>query len=140
MFEVGRMCVKIAGRDAGKKCVVVDVLDENNVLIDGETRRRKCNTKHLEPLNKTISIDAKAEHASIIDAFNKEGLSTRNTKAKEKTERPKKVRKQKVKQEKPKAEKKAAKTDAKKAKEEAKTEAKDEVPKAEENKEESAKE
>ena len=47
MIEIGRLCVKIAGRDAGKKCVVVDVVNDNTVLIDGETRRRNCNIKHL---------------------------------------------------------------------------------------------
>jgi len=43
----GRICVKTAGRDAGLKCVIVDVLDDKFVLIDGETRRRKCNILHL---------------------------------------------------------------------------------------------
>ena len=28
MIEVGRVCVKIAGRDAGKKCAVIKVLDD----------------------------------------------------------------------------------------------------------------
>ncbi len=29
--EVGRVCMKLAGREAGKKCVVVDVIDKNFV-------------------------------------------------------------------------------------------------------------
>ena len=41
MIEVGRLCVKIAGRDAGKKCVITELIDEKLVMIDGETRRRK---------------------------------------------------------------------------------------------------
>ena len=53
MFEIGRLCVKIAGRDAGLKCLVVEVIDDNYVLIDGQTRRRKCNIKHLEPVSYT---------------------------------------------------------------------------------------
>ena len=52
MLTVGRLCIKIAGRDAGKQCVIVDVLDHNKVLIDGLTRRRPCNILHLEPMNK----------------------------------------------------------------------------------------
>ena len=56
MYKVGRLCVKLAGRDAGKKCVIVDVLKDNYVMIDGATRRRKCNIAHLEPLDKCIKI------------------------------------------------------------------------------------
>ena len=41
MIDVGRVCVKIAGRDAGKKAVVVEKIDSNFVLIDGQTRRRR---------------------------------------------------------------------------------------------------
>ncbi len=50
MTEVGTVCLKIAGRDAGMKAVVVEKLDKEFVLIDGQVRRRKCNIKHLEPL------------------------------------------------------------------------------------------
>ena len=47
MFEIGKTCLKIAGRDAGKLAVIIDVLDETYVMIDGEVRRRKCNIYHL---------------------------------------------------------------------------------------------
>ena len=57
MIEIGRLCLKIAGRDAGKKCLIVDILDHKFVLIDGETRRRKCNALHLEPMNQSIKIE-----------------------------------------------------------------------------------
>jgi len=93
MFEVGRLCVKIAGRDAGKKCVIIDVLESNHVLIDGETRRRKCNVVHLEPLDETIDISKKASHESVIAEFKKLKLNTRETKPKQKTERPRRKRK-----------------------------------------------
>ena len=29
MMEVGRLCVKIAGRDAGMSCLIVDILKDN---------------------------------------------------------------------------------------------------------------
>jgi len=45
MFEIGRVCVKIAGRDAGKTAIVVDKASGERVLIDGNVRRRKCNIK-----------------------------------------------------------------------------------------------
>ena len=100
MIEIGRLCIKIAGRDAGKKCVIVEVLDDSNVMIDGETRRRKCNTKHLEPLNETVKIKAKADHATIIAEFKKLGIELKETKPKKAADKPKKVRKCKVKEEK----------------------------------------
>ena len=69
MIEVGRVCVKIAGRDAGLKCVIVDVLGKNTVLVDGQTRRRKCNMAHLEPLAQTLKIDKGASHEKVVSAF-----------------------------------------------------------------------
>ncbi|PIY59994.1 50S ribosomal protein L14e, partial [Candidatus Woesearchaeota archaeon CG_4_10_14_0_8_um_filter_47_5] len=60
MITVGRVCMKIAGRDANRICVVVEVIDEHFVMIDGQTRRRKCNILHLEPLQKTVDIAAGA--------------------------------------------------------------------------------
>jgi len=65
MIEIGRICVKTAGRDAGLKCVIVDVLDNKFVLIDGETRRRKCNILHLELLKDTVKIKKNISHESV---------------------------------------------------------------------------
>ncbi|MDH5780930.1 MAG: 50S ribosomal protein L14e, partial [Candidatus Bathyarchaeota archaeon] len=33
--EVGRICVKIAGGEAGRRCVIVDVIDKNFMLVTG---------------------------------------------------------------------------------------------------------
>jgi len=96
MIELGRLCLKIAGRDAGKKCIVIDILDNNYVLIDGETRRRKCNISHLEPLDVVIEVKKKASHDEIKTEFKKLGLNVLETKPKPKTERPKKVKGKKV--------------------------------------------
>ena len=93
MIEVGRLCIKTAGRDAGLKCVIVDVLDDKFVLIDGETRRRKCNILHLEPLKDTIKIKKNASHESIKKEFETLGLKVMETKPKPKTDRPRKKRK-----------------------------------------------
>jgi large subunit ribosomal protein L14e len=97
MFDVGRVCVKIAGRDAGKKCVVVEVIDDKNVLIDGMTRRRKCNKIHLEPLNQKLDLEKNASHDDVAKAFKQLGLEVRTTKPKQKTEKPKPVARGKVK-------------------------------------------
>ncbi len=34
-IEVGRVCVKLNGRETGLKCVIVDVIDKNFVLVTG---------------------------------------------------------------------------------------------------------
>src|SRR3989338_6823552 len=93
MIEIGRLAIKIAGRDAGLKCGVVEILGDNFVLIDGETRRRKCNIMHIEPLKEKIDIKKGASHADISKEFEKLGLKPRDTTQKEKTQKPAKKRK-----------------------------------------------
>jgi large subunit ribosomal protein L14e len=74
MVDIGRVCVKIAGRDAGKKCVVIDVLGKEMVMIEGETRRRKCNVAHIEPLDKKVDIKKGASHEDVMAALKSAGL------------------------------------------------------------------
>lgn len=122
MFSIGRICMKIAGRDAGKYCVVVDNMEEPYVMIDGMTRKKRCNKKHLEVLSKTVSIKKGADTATIIASLKKEGFAIADKKAstkerKEKTQRPikQKIKKEKpVKQKKPKQQAKSAEKETKK--------------------------
>lgn len=93
MIEIGRLCVKTAGRDAGKKCLIIDILDGNYVLIDGETRRRKCNIMHIEPLSQKIEIKKNASHDEVAKVLKEIGLEARQTKPKKKTKKPLKKRK-----------------------------------------------
>lgn len=94
MFQVGRLCTKIAGRDADKKCVIVDVLDNGYVMIDGETRRRKCNIVHLIPTAQQFDLSKNAPREDVKALFKKElEISLTDTKPKESKERPKQVRK-----------------------------------------------
>jgi len=86
MFEIGRLCVKIAGRDAGLKCIVIDKIDDNYVLIDGQTRRRKCNIKHLEPIDKVLKVKKGLAHDEVLKELKKEGIEI-----KEKVKRKKKT-------------------------------------------------
>lgn len=90
MFSVGRVCLKIAGRDAGKKCVIVKHVEGKFYLVDGETRRRKCNTLHLEPLDEVLDIKENASHEEVMKALGKDHVAK---KSKAKTEKPKAVRK-----------------------------------------------
>ena len=93
MIEIGRLVVKTAGRDAGKKALIIDILDDKFVLIDGETRRRKCNVLHIEPLNQVINIEKNASHEDVAKALDEFGLKARVTKPKPKTQKPLKKRK-----------------------------------------------
>lgn len=57
VMEVGRVCVKLAGHEAGKRCVIVDVLDNVYVVVSGPgVKRRRCNIAHLEPLEQKVEI------------------------------------------------------------------------------------
>ncbi len=95
MFEVGRVCVKLAGRDADKKCVVVKVVDAHTVLIDGETRRRNCNVRHLLPLEETLELKEGADHAAVVAAFEKLGIALPSSQPRKTGPRPRAVRKKK---------------------------------------------
>lgn len=93
MIEIGRIVVKTAGRDAGKKAVIIDILDGKFVLIDGETRRRKCNVLHIEPLNQVVKIEKNAGHEEVSKVLKELGIEARVTKPKPKTQKPKAKRK-----------------------------------------------
>ena len=92
-IEIGRLCVKIAGRDAGKKCVIIDILDDHYVMIDGETRRRRCNILHLEPLSQSLKVEKDATHGDVARALKEIGIEARATKPKPATQKPKAKRK-----------------------------------------------
>jgi large subunit ribosomal protein L14e len=120
MYSIGRICVKTAGRDAGKYCVIIEQIDNDYVMIDGETRRRKCNIDHLEPTDKTVELKKGADNKAVVSALNDAGIHAVEKKEdkvkKEKTNRPKKenLKKEKaVKSAKKDKEKKEAKKDKK---------------------------
>jgi large subunit ribosomal protein L14e len=78
-IEVGRICVKTYGREAGRKCVIIDIVDENFVLVTGPkkisgVRRRRANINHIEPLDKRISIEKGASDEEVMKELEKEGL------------------------------------------------------------------
>ena len=56
-IEVGRICIKTAGREAGEECVIIDIIDKNFVEVVGvNVKNRRCNIKHLEPTEKKLSL------------------------------------------------------------------------------------
>jgi len=113
-LEVGRVCMKIGGRESGKYAVVLKKMSDAFVLITGPkiltgVKRRRCNIEHLEPLQYVLEIKEDAPEEEVVAAFDKAGLVTKfelkrpsagEMKA-EKT-KPEKVEKQKKEEEKPK--------------------------------------
>jgi large subunit ribosomal protein L14e len=73
-IEIGRVCVKLSGREAGRKCVIVDVVDKSFVLVTGPkkvsgVRRRRANTNHVEPLQDKIDINRGASDEEVEEAL-----------------------------------------------------------------------
>ena len=121
MLDVGRVCLKIAGRSAGKYCVIVEVVDKTFVLIDGQIKRKRCNIMHLEPTKDVVEIKKGASHADVVKELEKLKISVTDTKPKTRTEsRPMRKRKRQEpqkaseKQPKPSKEKKPVKQEKKK--------------------------
>lgn len=73
-IEVGKICVKLTGREAGRKCIIVDIIDKNFVLITGPKtvtgiKRRRANINHIEPLQDKIKIKRGASDEEVIEAL-----------------------------------------------------------------------
>src|SRR3989344_2558028 len=109
IFSVGRVCVKIAGRDAGRKCVVVQPINNHYVIVDGNTRRKKVNINHLEPLDQILEVKESASHEEVISVFKKSGWEFWDKKSKKPAPRPMKVKASMAKTEEVKEKKKAKK-------------------------------
>lgn len=78
ILEAGRICLKFAGREAGKYCVVLEP-GESFVLVTGPktitgVKRRKCNIFHLEPTEHMLDIGKSSDDAHVEGAWNKSGL------------------------------------------------------------------
>ena len=75
VYDIGRLCVKTMGREAGHYCIIVDVIDKNYLLIDGlKVRRRRVNFRHIESLADSIDIKKGAKHEDVEAAIKKAKL------------------------------------------------------------------
>jgi large subunit ribosomal protein L14e len=79
-IDVGRICVKLVGREAGKKCVIVDVVDKNFVLVTGPkqlngVKRRRVNVNHIEITERKVNIKRGESDEELVKAFDKETQS-----------------------------------------------------------------
>ncbi len=77
-IEVGRVCVKLVGRETGKKCVIVDVMDKSFVLVTGPkkvtgVKRRRANINHLSPLQDKIEVKRGASDEEVAQTLETAG-------------------------------------------------------------------
>ena len=92
MFDIGTVCMKIAGREAGRYCVIVEKAEKGFVTVTGPqsltgVRRRKVNIVHLEPTSLKLKVgekagDADVERAYSADVLKKLGIEKKESKAK----------------------------------------------------------
>ncbi|MEM2914501.1 MAG: 50S ribosomal protein L14e, partial [Candidatus Bathyarchaeia archaeon] len=73
-IEVGRICIKVVGRESGKRCVVLDVIDKNFALITGPksvtgVKRRRVNINHIKPTEEKIKIKKGATDEEVSRAL-----------------------------------------------------------------------
>ena len=77
-IEVGRICHKMFGRETGKKCVIIDVMDKSFVIITGPksitgVKRRRVNLNHIEPLEDKVDIKKGASDDDVAKALKAAG-------------------------------------------------------------------
>lgn len=77
-IEVGRICVKQIGRENGKKCVIIDVMDKSFVLVTGpkkvtDVKRRRVNLNHIMPLQDKIEIKRGASDEEVAQCLEASG-------------------------------------------------------------------
>jgi large subunit ribosomal protein L14e len=77
-IEVGRLCVKQVGRETGKKCVVIDVMDKSFILITGPkklsgVKRRRVNMNHVMPLEDKIDVKKGASDEEVTASLDAAG-------------------------------------------------------------------
>ncbi|MFX1296940.1 MAG: 50S ribosomal protein L14e [Promethearchaeota archaeon] len=76
VYDIGRICIKTMGREAGHHCVIVDIIDKNYLLIDGlKVRRRRVNYNHIEPIAEIMEIKKGASHEQVEAAIKKAKLN-----------------------------------------------------------------
>ena len=78
MLDVGRVCLKTAGREAGRYCTVVKKLEDGFVLVTGPlkasgVKRRRANVSHVEPTDAKIDIKRGATDEEVTDALKAAG-------------------------------------------------------------------
>jgi large subunit ribosomal protein L14e len=76
--EIGRICVKTAGRENGKKCVIVDVMDKSFVVVTGPkkvtgVKRKRVNINHIQILQERLDIKRGASDEEVTSTLEAAG-------------------------------------------------------------------
>merc|ERR1712224_948433 len=70
--EVGRVAMVNKGAENGKLCVIVDILDEKNVYVDGQSsgvKRQVIGLKNLQLTNFKVKISKGARSKKVAKEF-----------------------------------------------------------------------
>ncbi len=69
-MDIGRVCLKAKGREQGERCVVIDVIDRNFVIVVGpNVKRRRVNMNHIIPLEEAVELQRNATDEEAIAAL-----------------------------------------------------------------------
>ncbi len=69
-MDIGRVCLKVKGREQGERCVVLDVVDRNFVIVVGpNVKRRRVNMNHIRPLDEMVPLQRNATDEEAIAAL-----------------------------------------------------------------------
>ncbi|MFH1835400.1 MAG: 50S ribosomal protein L14e [Methanobacteriota archaeon] len=75
LIDVGRVCVKVRGRDAGGLCVVLSAPSDGKVLVDGiGVRRRTVSISDVEPTSTVLKVKKDASSDSVLKELEKADL------------------------------------------------------------------
>ena len=67
-IDIGSVCVKTMGREAGRRVVVLEAIDKNTVVVQGLlVRKRKCGIAHLFPMGKKVSVTKNMTQKELRD-------------------------------------------------------------------------
>ena len=70
--------MKVAGRESGRKCVIVDVMDKSFVMVTGPkkvtgVKRRRVNINHVAPLEDAIQVKRGASDEEVTQMLEAAG-------------------------------------------------------------------
>jgi large subunit ribosomal protein L14e len=70
LMEIGQVCIKTKGREAGKMVAVLSKPKAGRVLVDGpKAKRKQCNVLHLFPVNEIIKVKEEESHEGVLKAM-----------------------------------------------------------------------
>lgn len=69
LIEIGRVCIKKFGRDAGDRAVVTKVISDKfvDIITTSRSKARRCNVTHLEFLSEKIDVNSKEQMAKTLE-------------------------------------------------------------------------